>query len=377
MEIELSPYGGLSEVAARIADQLRLKSVHAVYEGCFARCVTMVDICGYCEFEIRLFRTKSNVLVEVQMSRGNPQPYRLVADAVLDAAQGRISERVSQNQPLPLSMKLPCSSEFQKLEIKTDVLEVLENASELIQKDRVDACVIGMESLAVLTRREKVGDKVSSLSSRAVLLGNIGSHVEKNMNDEAGIDDDEDAKSCSNIQRPSSALSSSADEDSDSDHDGNDDMGFMSIIFSLVRDSKLHPEDGDNDSSLRNPSYQWYSNYLRHLAFSVLLHSLQVIAILNPCLQMRVARNFEQHGLFASLVGDISRVRESPHEAWYAVRILTILVSASEESRQLAIHLGVLSAVEGAHLFGLSSHTLLAKDSSTLMNILRMEPLNQ
>ena len=348
------------EVAGRIAEWLRIKSVASAFDGCIARCQTL----DRCEFDVRIFREGDHLLVDVQMTRGDAFSYRSHADAILNAAQGIMSDTFDPLGPsssLP-SMSIPIS-EIQELAASdgSEIIDVLENTSELIQKERVDACAIGMETLAVLTKRDKVGDRVSALTSQAVLLGSI---------DEGDI---------IGLQGNHFGAISSTDnttDDNDSDQDGTDDMGFMSIVFALVRDRKLQSEDEDDDN-LRNPSYVSQLRYMRLLAFSVIDNSLQVMYDTSPCLQNRIARSFDRNGLFESLIRDIRDARENPHEAWYSVRILTSLVSTSESTRMRALHLGALAAVEGAHIYGLSYHALLASDSNALMTVLRLEPQNQ
>ena len=352
----------VSEVAGRVAEWLRMRSVAAVFDGCVARCRTL----DRCEFEVRIFREGDHLLVEVNMTRGDAFSYQTHSEAVLNAAQGVMSE-MSSDIPSPCAtlpnLPLSIGSSDANENGSTDILDVLENTSELIQKDRVDACMIGMETLAVLTKPDKVGKKVAALTSRAVILGTVG---------EGDIIDFQTGRSLGDSTIGGISNEANSENESDSDQDGTDDMGFMSIVFALVRDKKLQPEDED-DVNLSNPSFLYHLRFMRLLAFATIDNALQVMYDTNPCLRQRIARHFDRHGLFESLINDISDARQNPHEAWYAVRILTWLASTSETSRQRALQLGALDAAEGARLHGLTSHELLASDSNTLMIVLRLQ----
>jgi len=331
---------GVEEVSSRIAEWLRLHSVAADFNGCLAECVTLDN----CAFEVRLFRDSGRIVVEVRMIRGEASSYRIHADGVLCAAEGFATN---------VDRKEPTSTLIKDGNVDSDtVFDVLENVSELLRKDRIDACTIGMETLCLLTKVDKVGKKVASVTSTAVVLGSM-SGAESELQETRDV--------------PMASQTTAMDIGSGED---NDEMGFMSILFSLIRDKKIIPEDGDDINS-RNPSFLWHLRHIRLLSFRTVNSAITVLLSSGQCLQERIARNLDNQGILESLVNVVRDAPRNPHEAWYAVRILTQVATTSNFGLRRVTELEVMSAVEDAHLYGSNHHVLLASDSQTLISFLR------
>ena len=168
-------------VASRLADCFRTLSVHAQYdnETATASLVTSENV----EMHLSLWKTPANspqtgILVELQRRTGDSIAFHRYSRTILDAAMGLIED---YDIPTAMLDDVMYSKRVQRLlsnELTNqETLEhenaiiALEIAHGLIMKDRIDARLLGMESLCLLTDPRKTGIVTATLASHVVLLG--------------------------------------------------------------------------------------------------------------------------------------------------------------------------------------------------------------
>jgi len=341
----------VSEVASRISECLRLRSISAKFSTYSAKCKTL----DRCEFEITMFQDKANgdaIVVEVHHLRGDAAAYRTHSDAILNAAEGLDFLRETRD----LSASILDAAKPSGYDSDT-MFEVLENTCELIQKDRIDASLIGMETLCILTKAERVGLKCASITSRAVLLGEV---------EQAEVD----------AQHPltQSLVDANSDSDMDADEDDDiDELGMKSVVLSLVRDRRLQP--GDEDASSDDPAFAWHIGQMRLLALNVLDNALNIMVKRSKNMQRRIVKKMMENEMMETMVRDLSEVEENTHEAYLSVRVLSLLSSMSEAGQESLMNAGAIAALERALVYGQRYHTLLAQVSAELLNTIRNDSL--
>lgn len=291
---------------------------------------------------------KGGIIVEVHHLRGKASAFHLHSDAVLNAAEGLDYFRETRDlYATILDAAKPSGYDSDAM------FEVLENTCELIQKDRIDASLIGMESLCVLTDADRVGQKCAKITSRAVLLGEV---------DQAEVE----------AQPPALSLVDDSSSDSDIDADDVDELGLMSVVSSLVRDKRFL---GDEDASSDNPAFAWHIGQMRLLALTVLENALKIMMQRSKKLQSRIVRNMMTNQMFEAMVRDVSEAEGSTHEAYLSVRCLSLLSTMSEAGQESVLDAGAVAALERALVYGQKYHSLLAAVSAELLNTIRNDSL--
>eukprot|EP00541_Cyclophora_tenuis_P014052 CAMPEP_0116579778 /NCGR_PEP_ID=MMETSP0397-20121206/22431_1 /TAXON_ID=216820 /ORGANISM="Cyclophora tenuis, Strain ECT3854" /LENGTH=358 /DNA_ID=CAMNT_0004109277 /DNA_START=88 /DNA_END=1164 /DNA_ORIENTATION=- len=162
-----------SAVAQRIASVLRQQSLAPVFEDQKASGETQCHV----RFVVRLFVDGDDLVVEVQRRSGCCFVFHQVSKALLQAARG---ETV---------MALPAfvvpNSMIKEEQQRAACDEALELANELLLKDRIDAQVLGMQSLVHMTR-----EGGCKYSASAILKGPVMDTLLKFVRLSKGIDDE-------------------------------------------------------------------------------------------------------------------------------------------------------------------------------------------
>mmetsp|Transcript_20626 Transcript_20626/g.30135 ORF Transcript_20626/g.30135 Transcript_20626/m.30135 type:complete len:283 (-) Transcript_20626:140-988(-) len=128
-------------------------------------------------FEIRLLKhqtedKKDNLLLEVQRKSGSTITFHWAARSILKSAQGIA---VKETVPRPLAVSLiPLPLPEGKYREQIAVSKEIENIESLLQKDRLDANVLGMESLRFLTSVHSTTPKTAEIVSRLIFHNQEG-----------------------------------------------------------------------------------------------------------------------------------------------------------------------------------------------------------
>lgn len=171
-----------SEVARRISDVLRARSVSAEYDNskAKAKCVTSENV----EFRVRLYRGKKSyahgVIVEVQRRYGFSPTYAGDVVSILDAVEGKNlpvpARHHSAGLPPPPPLPSLVPDEEDGVEESSDQsssagLESIKIASAMLSDAGVDRQSMGLQGLAALTDPYKMGKTTATRASAEIVTG--------------------------------------------------------------------------------------------------------------------------------------------------------------------------------------------------------------
>lgn len=134
------------EVSRRISNFLRLESIAATFDDEEKNLLTAETNCCL-RFAVRLFADSNMVVVEVQRKSGCSFTFRKVSRAVLSAAKGIKNMAPKRRFTLPGCIQRDTREQQRK---RTE--SGLKIAVNLLQDDREDSQMLGLESLEQLTR---------------------------------------------------------------------------------------------------------------------------------------------------------------------------------------------------------------------------------
>lgn len=359
-----------SIVADRISNFLRKKSIVAEYndELANAKCMTS----NRTRFFISLFRGRSSrsngIIVECIRLRGCARTFHLICRELLNSAKGCDSivfngsgpgiptlDRCLQSKPSSTMMTPPDEA--------STALYGLEIAWSLLKKDRLDANVVGMESMINLTDENVTTGFETVLISARVVLG-VSSKAEK----KGHLDEIQEYYQFIEIHK---------------------------LIVSLIRDRKLttsdasiisdnHVEEGghhilfdndnDDDDSMTDYEDLEHISLMRSLSLKVFLNSLKVAeqsSFLESALCVIMSEN-----ILPSLIEEVRETFFSEetknqalnaHDAAIAVQILRIININSAEARKHCLDLGLVDVVSKAFRVGCRRHAILEEETKKLL----------
>lgn len=246
-------------------------------------------------FAVRLWDDSPNVIVEVQRSCGCSFQFHQLAKCVLRCSKGLTSE-----PPSPPRFTIPkCVPRDTPEQQKACLQEGLELAADLLQKDAIDAQLLGVESLVHLTKACKAPAADSIVNNEEI----------------------------------------------------------RTTLLSLIQDSA-----NTNNLSQRSISELEENNLtsMRRQAMTVLancLDSLKEQNKLHACLDRHQV--FLEDALLVTLVHQVAAAQDLPHEACQAVRCLGRLTEASGVCRRRALELGAPAVLHKAFETGQRRHLQL------------------
>ena len=268
------------------------------------------------KFYIRFYRTDTNkILVELQRAEGDSFNFIKYVQAILAAARGEafdesnIARRRSSLSFIPGSL-LQCHEHD---EDRRDVyLTQIENVEELLRQDRVDAVLLGFESLLVMTDQERSHDSASA--AKTVLLGSHSTYIK-------------------------------------------DLIGRC-----------IHCPRFEFDYEYRQ------SEIIHTSALAILANSLQTAhdATCTDKLLNSLVQNEEwmgHDGIINALLSELAHAEDSSHEAYHAARCLNVLLDFQIMKTTL-IDRGLLDAVKVSQTVGHRRHSLLAKQCDSAMALM-------
>lgn len=301
-----------SVVAARIADCLRKRSIQSHFNSAKAKvkCFTQ----QYVEFRVRLFAGKEEcdhgVIVEVQRRSGSVVHFRDDYRAICDAAKG------IQEDYIPIPKWSIGSLKDESLPCQDSSMESIELACQLLKEDRLDANLLGIQSLALLTDADKCGPNAALLASKEIV-----SHSEQ--------------------------------------------ADLRNIIASLIETGVMDP---DENGPLNKANGIFFN--LRANSFITLCNALKVCAKDGSLFQSIVQQPWYMDILVPILTKELKNAETSPLMALLSVRCLNILVENSVDCRSKALDIGALGALENARKFGRARYASLATETERGVAIL-------
>lgn len=160
-----------SQVAKNIAEALRMKSVHAIYDSfdAEATCTTACD----CKFKITLFEAEdsNHTILEVLKSRGCSLTFSKLRRAVSKAANGDFS--VVDDAPLCLSIP-DCVAALYTPPSSDDIKKILTKSSKELQTSRRDGQLTALRLLAAMTDADKSHKSTCINVATMILEGEAG-----------------------------------------------------------------------------------------------------------------------------------------------------------------------------------------------------------
>lgn len=164
--IDLPP----SQVAKNIAEALRIKSVHAIYDSqdAEATCTTACD----CKFKITLFAAEDSkrTILEVLKSRGCSLTFSRIRRALSKAANGDFS---ADDKPLCLSIP-DCVAALYTPPDCDDIKKILFKSSKELQTTKRDGQLTTLRLLAAMTDAEKSHKSTCINVAKMILEGEAG-----------------------------------------------------------------------------------------------------------------------------------------------------------------------------------------------------------
>jgi len=362
----------LNAIVSRVSEANRVLSIHAVYcdETATASLLTAENV----EMQLSLWKNgggsePDGIYVELQRRKGDSIAFHRYSRHILDAAVGDFDSKnhiatfgedidivYSKKVQRMLSLDLP-SEETSEMENAVIAIEI---AHGLLMKDRMDARLLGLESLCLLTDPNKTGSNTALIASRVVLLGSS---------------QDPDAEEVDDILY--------------------DEAPFQEIrqtILSLIQLRRIGEADDFDDGATSEEDE--HMKLLHNLALAVLANALDVIENedqfdetpeeAKPAARSRlnsassVCENFMeeaeevtgQKDILKTLISELGKAGDKPHNACLSAKCIGSLCRASDKARRRAKELGAKTVVQTALEVGTRTHLKLEKECQKVMTTL-------
>jgi len=373
-----------SVIAIRIAECLTKRSVAAEYddETAVAYCVTVDRV----HLTVHLWNYNSNsnsnhaasapvVLVECQRVSGNSISFHQTARAILQAAQSldsgadrRLPHQCapmdyprmipSQQREQPAAADCSSSGGHKAAAAAAAAVEALEQAYQLLCKDRLDAQLSGLESLVDLTDVTSVGSQVACTSAVAILGGTAtiattadSSSLLHQLHTDWILKLVLGQKRLSSEQPPTPLAAASPGE-----------------VLRRTSPTADEAEEGDNDMLKATASH------MRALALWTFSNALSVLDRHDPGMLQQLLASTASAGppVLTALVHDLRGAsrpasvggESGPHEAALAVKILGLLGAHSADAKDFMLSdESFLDQLDKVASIGRSTHAVLAAEA--------------
>lgn len=315
-------------VADRIVQCAKNLLADYVYNDQKAEATLTINETKLCvQLFIAASRTPSTIVVEIRRKTGSPITFHKVARVILSAAKG---------DPIAFAPSLIISSLPSRTENKLVFVTASNGEDEtkrgmvgcdegvtaagtigkidtLLKKDRVDANLLGMESLLNLTTSGSSSKKMALFTAGIILNGGNSNDVIKDM------------------------------------------------VFSLIRHSSTN-----NDDDANNIVEDGYKQRMRICALSLFANSLEVLSISD--LESKLSDDWVgDDGILPSLVDILKDSEASLQEAYFAAKCLKMLFEASLDLRSWAMEQEVFKIVKHSQNVGHCTHNLLGCTSDDIL----------
>jgi len=361
-----------SVIAARVSDCLRERSIMTEFDDDAATANAMTA--NRVHFIIRLHRGggpsspfSHGVIIEIQRLRGDAMTFHQSSRAILSAAQGDtnaariICNNLVPNNGMGLSLDIPIrgvlTNDDSKERDSADILMALEIDWSLIKKDRMDANILGWESLALLTDGQGSGRSSALVASRVVLgLAPCGNQEDEGEDERYA----EIHASVISLVRDGRMIGSDALYDNEHNEGKNDADYFSSEEAAAAVGSGMYPYADDTEHIVVQ----------RSLAIRSMANSLEVVADAGDARFFEhVLPNLVTHeNIIPSLLEEVAQsvLPNNPFnasDATHSARALRVLFENSQEARNVANAREALSILRKASLVGRSRHAALEQEA--------------
>jgi hypothetical protein len=367
------------EVAARISNCLRQLSIHAVYDNDTACLWTSENV----EMHLSLWKTpptspQQGIVVELQRRTGDSIAFHRYSRTILDAALGlidmdmlEVDDDIIYSKKVQRLLMTELRNSADKEEHET-AIQAIEIAHGLLMKDRMDARVLGLESLCLLTDPRKTGFITSMLTSHVVLLG-----------------------STQGVEIPGVEPDAYVDEGPFQE--------IRSGILNLIQFKRIGEDDDYNDENAMVDIDKEHLTLLHNLALAVLANALDCVEHpdrtrsdmgdnssssltgddLKPRARMRTASSTEvanefmqqteelsKKEILSTLISELGKAADKPHNAVLSAKCIGSLCRASDEAKKRAKELGAKQVVSTALEVGVRTHLRLETECERVVTVL-------
>lgn len=361
-----------SEIASRLAMCFKFLSIQAEYDNdnATAKLYTGENV----EMYLSLWKTAADhttqgIVVELQRRAGDSIAFHRYSGTILNAAMGLIEDgqyptEIDEDPIYSRRVQRLISMELKNQHVKEheNAIIAIEIAHSLITKDRMDARLLGLESLCLLTDPRKTGIITALLASHVVLLGTTQG---------VQIPDVESDKTAEIIM---------------------DETPFQEIrenILKLVQFSKIG-DDMDHDEEDDEGDAE-HMTLLHNLALGVLANALDVIentdrfddepedtkpsarARLQSDSSTDVANKFMEDSvqvtkreILDTLIKELGKASKKPHDATLSAKCMKSLCRASDEAKKKLKEYGAKQIVTTALDIGQKTHYKLETECKQL-----------
>jgi len=329
-------------------------------------------------FIIRLYRGggpnspfSHGVIVDIQRLRGDPITFHQSSRAILSAAQGDSDagaagfyHNLVPNHGMGLALDIPITGVRRTgsggERDDSAALMALEIDWSLIRKDRMDANVLGWESLALLT------DEVGSGRTTALVAGRVVLGLAPNGSEEDEGEDERYAEIHAfviSLVRDRRMIGDDALFDENNvniNHEGKNDADYLTAEEIAAA----------NETMVSSPEDAEHVVVQRSLAIRILANSLEVVANAGDArfLEYALPNLVIDENIVPSLLDEVAQsvMPNNPFnasDATHAARALRVLFENSPEARNLAHARNAASILSKARLVGSSRHAALEREA--------------
>jgi hypothetical protein len=290
----------------------------------------------FCKFTVSLYAgNEGGVLVEIHRLCGDVISFVRDSRAVLDAAEDK-AVMGEKDDETPMFLQLPvsnmsCLKDARLPEVTVEMqVETVNVTANLLSSIQIDANMLGMESLVILTDPEKTHKSTAILASRSIICP---------------------------------------------DHDANRQFSIHNYVMSLlIYDDDCVAPSSEDSSSIHDEgtSISDFATRLRNLAMSALSNAIGLLSqegLLSP--DIAPHREWYMSVLLPRLIGDLNAADLRPHDACYASRCLSTLAESSIDFAAKFSAIGGFDAVKNAEKVGVREFALLQQDAGRCHEVLR------
>ena len=358
-------------ITQRITECLRAMSVQALYDHDQATLWTAEHV----EMHLSLWQAANGIVVEVQRRKGDAILYYQYARHILAAATGPIDVQQLQetsrhnasytvSKKTKLLLNLHDNSSTTTTDEPQNAIVALEMAHSLLTKDRMDAQILGLESLCLMTDPNKTGILTALLTAHAVLLGSLDNLVLVQQDN----DNHQQEHPYNHLEGPL--------------------VEIKETVLNLVQMDHHHNNNNDNYSEDPHTTPDSTTEAMLHdLALAVLANALDVLEHperwedepestrprLRTASSNEVTKEFHQQekSMLSTLIQELGNAKQSPHNATLSAQCLSSLLKASEEARRKAHELGAKTIVQTALDVGEQTHYKLEQACQSVVQALQ------
>jgi len=307
----------VAEVTKRISDCMRSLSIAAAYDS--AKAKARAKTINHTKFTIQLFSksNESGVVVEARRSSGCPLNFYKSCYPILHAASGLEYSQFSDDHLDAKPLSFLCNDAPKS---DDDFLVTVEVANNLLKKDRIDANLLGIESLHMLTDTSSTCPETAALVAKMILLGKNG---------------------CENIR---------------------------TCIHSLIQNWTLCDED---DLEEGDELDQRHLSIMRNHALAIIANTLDLLDDQGSLSKVMDEDSWLRDTLLPILINELKEAADRPHDAFLSAKCLSILVKASTLAKEKAIQLDADDVTFNSLIIGKQSHEQLEIESMRVIKALK------